>query len=164
MDQRNKGIEPPFFINNTRGQPTSREPKRVETWCQRTRNPLIQCWGCKGDHMFKYCPHRGEKLRIVHSVQQAKTTKDMGINVPRIYAALDNKQIKYQSHMIEVEDKVPNLKDHAVLKGFEDVFKEEPGLPPKIDIDFSINLMPREAPMSKTPYRTSTPELEELQM
>jgi hypothetical protein len=28
----------------------------------------------------------------------------MGINVPRIYAALDNKKVEYQSHMIEVED------------------------------------------------------------
>jgi hypothetical protein len=37
------------------------------------------------------------------------------------------------------------------------------GLPPKRDIDFSINLMPGVAPVSKTPYRMSTPELE-LQM
>jgi hypothetical protein len=38
------------------------------------------------------------------------------------------------------KDKVPNLEDYAVLKEFEDVFKEVPGLPPKRDIDFSINL------------------------
>jgi hypothetical protein len=31
-------------------------------------------------------------------------------------------------------------------------------------IDFSINLIPREAPVSKNPYRMSTPELKELQM
>jgi hypothetical protein len=31
-------------------------------------------------------------------------------------------------------------------------------LPPKRDIDFSINLMPRATPMSKTPYRMSTPK------
>jgi hypothetical protein len=55
-----------------------------------------------------------------------------------------------------------NLEDHAVLKYFEDVFKEIPRLPPKRDIDFSINLMPREAPVSKTPYRMSTPKLKEL--
>jgi hypothetical protein len=41
------------------------------------------------------------------------------------------------------KDKVPNMEDHVVLKYFEDVFKEIPGLPPKRDIDFSINLMPR---------------------
>jgi hypothetical protein len=28
--------------------------------------------------------------------------------MPRIYAALDNKQVEYQSHMIEVEGKIDN--------------------------------------------------------
>ena len=45
------------------------------------------------------------------------------------------------------KNKVPKLKDHAVLEDFEDVFKEVPGLPPNRDIDFSINLMPRETPI-----------------
>jgi hypothetical protein len=44
------------------------------------------------------------------------------------------------------------------------VLKEVPRLPPRRDIDFSINLMPRATPVSKTPYRMSTPELKELQM
>jgi hypothetical protein len=44
------------------------------------------------------------------------------------------------------------------------VFKEILGLPPKRDIDFYINLMPRATLVSKTPYRMSTPELKELQM
>jgi hypothetical protein len=59
---------------------------------------------------------------------------------------------------------VPNIEDYAVLKEFEDVFREISGFPPKRDIDFSINLMPRATPISKTPYRMSTPELKELQM
>ena len=62
------------------------------------------------------------------------------------------------------KDKVPNLEDYAVLKDFEDVFKEVPGIPPKRDIDFSINLMPGATPVSKSPYIMSTPELKELQM
>jgi hypothetical protein len=62
------------------------------------------------------------------------------------------------------KDKVPNLEYYAILEEFEDVFKEVPGLPPKRDIDFSINLMPVAAPVSKTPYRMSTLELKELQM
>jgi hypothetical protein len=44
------------------------------------------------------------------------------------------------------------------------VFKKIPGLPPKRDIDFFINLMPGATPVSKTPYRMSTPELKEFQM
>jgi hypothetical protein len=38
------------------------------------------------------------------------------------------------------------------------------GFPPKRDIDFSIDLMPRAALVSKTPYSMSTLELKELQI
>ena len=38
------------------------------------------------------------------------------------------------------------------------------GLPPKRDIDFIIDLVPRAAPVSKYPYRMSTSELVELKM
>jgi hypothetical protein len=58
--------------------------------------------------MFRDCPHRGDKVRILHNVQQAETMEDMGRNVPRIYATLDNKQVEYQSHMIEVEGMINN--------------------------------------------------------
>jgi hypothetical protein len=71
----------------------------------------------------------------------------------------------YAAHMEEeTKDKVPSIEDHPVLKYYEDVFREILGFPPKRDIDFSINLMPGAAPVSKTPYRMSTPELKELQM
>jgi hypothetical protein len=69
------------------------------------------------------------------------------------------------AHMEErPKDKVPNIEDHVVLKYFEYVFKEIPRLPPKRDINFSINLMFGVAPISKTPYIMSTPELKELQI
>ena len=41
---------------------------------------------------------------------------------------------------------------------------EIPGLPPKRDIDFTIELVPGAAPVSKAPYRMSTPEMLELKM
>jgi len=37
---------------------------------------------------------------------------------------------------------VTNIEDHSILRNFEDVFREIPGLPPKRDIDFSIDLVP----------------------
>jgi hypothetical protein len=71
----------------------------------------------------------------------------------------------FATHMEETpKDKVPNWEDYAVLKEFEYVFKEVPGVPPRRDIDFSIDLMPGATPVSKTPYIMSTPELKELQM
>jgi hypothetical protein len=44
----------------------------------------------------------------VHNVQKDTIVEDMGRNVPRIYAALDNKQDEFQSHMIEVEGNINN--------------------------------------------------------
>jgi hypothetical protein len=62
------------------------------------------------------------------------------------------------------KDEVFNIEYYAFLKEFEVVFKEIKGIPPKRDIDFSINLMPGAAPVSKTPYRMSTPKLKKFQM
>jgi hypothetical protein len=78
----------------------------IETGGKIPRKPPIQCWGCGGDHMYRYCPHIGEKVRIVHNVKQDDTVVDMGKNVPRIYASLENKQYQFHSHMIEVEGKI----------------------------------------------------------
>ena len=57
------------------------------------------------------------------------------------------------------------LEDYQVLHEFKDVFLEDiPRLPPKRDIDFTIELVPRVAPVSKTPYRMSPLEILELKM
>jgi hypothetical protein len=56
--------------------------------------------------MYRYCPRRGEKVRIVHNVHQDNTVEDMGRSMPRIYASLNNKQDEFQSHVIEVEGKI----------------------------------------------------------
>jgi hypothetical protein len=97
----------------------------IEIGGQRPRKPPIKCWGYKGDHMFRDCPHRGEKVRIVHNVQQDETMEDMGINVPRISVALDNKKTKYKSDMIEVEGMINNqtiviLIDSGVIHSYID--------------------------------------------
>jgi hypothetical protein len=58
----------------------------------------------------------------------------------------------------------PNLEDFPMLQEYTDLFGEISSLPPKRDINFSINLMHGVALVSKTPYRISTPKLKELQM
>jgi hypothetical protein len=108
MDQRKNATKPPLFRNNPQGKPISREPRMIETWHKRPRKPPIQCYGCKGDHMFIDFPHRGEKVRIFHNVQQDETMEDMGRNVPRINVALNKTQVEYHSHMIEVEGMINN--------------------------------------------------------
>jgi hypothetical protein len=50
-----------------------------------------------------------------------------------------------------------------VVDEFPDVFpKELPGMPPDRDIEFVIELKPGTAPIYKTPFRMTTPELAEL--
>ena len=72
----------------------------------------------------------------------------------------------YAAHILEAsEDENPRLEDYQVLQEFKDVFPDEIlGLPPKRDIDFTIELFPGETPVSNTPYKMSTPEILELKM
>ena len=72
----------------------------------------------------------------------------------------------YATHILEATgDETPRLEDYQVLQEFKDVFLDDiPKLPPKRDIDFTIELVPGAALVSKTPYRMSTPEMLELKM
>ena len=55
------------------------------------------------------------------------------------------------------------LEDIPVLKEYADVFPEEiSGLPPKRELDFTIELVPGVVPSSKAPYRMNILELIEL--
>jgi hypothetical protein len=42
-------------------------------------------------------------MRTVQNIQKDETMEYMGGNMPRIYVALENKQVEYQSPMIEEE-------------------------------------------------------------
>jgi hypothetical protein len=48
-------------------------------------------------------------MRKLHKIQEATTVEDIGINISRIYATLEDRKEEHQSHMIEVEGKIINL-------------------------------------------------------
>jgi hypothetical protein len=108
MYQRKKGTKTPFFRNSPQGQPYFREPRKAEMGGQIPRQTPMECWGCKENHRYRDFPHRNDKGRVVHNVQQDEIVEDMGNRIPRIYAALNNKQVEFQSHMIEVEGMINN--------------------------------------------------------
>lgn len=55
------------------------------------------------------------------------------------------------------------LEDIKVVSEYPDVFPEDlPGMPPDRDIEFSIDLLPGTAPISKRPYRMDVKDLSEL--
>jgi hypothetical protein len=111
-DQRHKGFKPPLFKKNTQEnqkvQSTQNEHKTAYSFAKRPRKQHVQWWGCEGNHLYRDYPHKGERMRIFHNIQEVEIVEDMGGNMTRSYAALDNKQTKYQSHMIEVEGKIDN--------------------------------------------------------
>jgi hypothetical protein len=51
-------------------------------------------------------PHESGKVKDYYNVQQDEIVEDMEISVPRICATLDNKEVDFQSHLIEVEGKI----------------------------------------------------------
>ena len=72
----------------------------------------------------------------------------------------------YAGHVLEaVENETIRLEEYPILQEFRDVFPDEiPGLPPKRDIEFTIELVPRAALVSKTTCKMSTPEMLDLKM
>ena len=57
------------------------------------------------------------------------------------------------------------LENILVVKDFPDVFPEElPGIPPKREVDLSIEILPGTTPTSKAPYRMAPIELKELKI
>jgi hypothetical protein len=68
------------------------------------------------------------------------------------------------TNLLKKDDK-PKLEDFTVLRDFRDMFVDEIlELPPRREIDFSIDLLPGSAPISKAPYRMSLPEMIELRI
>jgi hypothetical protein len=60
---------------------------------------------------------------------------------------------------------IPEIKDIPVVCEFPDVFPEDlPGLPPKRDVEFVIELKPGTAPISRRSYRMPPNELAELKI
>ena len=82
------------------------------------------------------------------SAMQLKNCLTKGCKIYAMHAT-DLLLNEYQTH----------IKDYPVLSAFMEVFPEEiPGLPPKQEIDFFIEIVPGSAPVSKIPYRMSIPK------
>jgi hypothetical protein len=109
------------------------------------------------------CLDEEGKLRTIQGIPKEVTVREISIlQLKKSYRK--GCQIFFAYMEETPKHKVPNIEYYAILKEFENVFKKISGLPLKRDIDFSIILMPGATPVSKTPYRMSTPKLKELQM
>jgi len=63
----------------------------------------LQCWICGKYHHKKDCPlYQGGRTHI-YSVEEVQTIGDVGKSISWIYETLDNKQVDYQTSIIDVE-------------------------------------------------------------
>ncbi|GJZ52470.1 reverse transcriptase domain-containing protein [Tanacetum coccineum] len=96
-----------------------------------------------------------------------------GMLPPRIHAKIlcDEKVVHIpivnETLIIRVTEKKKSdenrLEDIPVVREFPEVFPEDlPGLPPVRQVEFQINLIPREAPVAHTPYRLAPSKMKEL--
>eukprot|EP00253_Pinus_taeda_P013536 PITA_13536 len=117
------------------------------------------------------------KTKVIYYRDQHGNMKEMqGIKRPMHIRPITATQLanrirkRCQIYAIQVgyadaKDKIAALNYIPVIREFTDVFPEEiPELPPKGNIDFTIELVPGIAPVSRAPYRMSVPELTELKM
>ena len=71
----------------------------------------------------------------------------------------------YLAYVIDTKKAELSLSDIPTICDYPDVFpKELSGLPPHIEIEFAINIVPGATPASITPYRMAPMELKELKL
>ena len=71
-------------------------------------------------------------------------------------------------HVVSVKDlecETPSIEEVPVMMEFPLVFPNElPGVPPKWEIDFGINLLSDTYPIYSPPYRTAPPKMKKLKL
>ena len=71
----------------------------------------------------------------------------------------------YQGYLAYIVEnyKDAKLDDIPIVRDYPDIFSDElPGLPPKREVEFTIELVPGRTPILKAPYRMAPLELKEL--
>ncbi|XP_070672102.1 uncharacterized protein [Malus domestica] len=96
-----------------------------------------------------------EPSRVRHGVIYAMKTKRL----------LSKGCQGYLAHVVLNDNAPSSVEDVHVVRHFSDVFPDDLlGLPPDIDVEFAIDLLPGTDPISLTPYRMALAKLRELKV
>ncbi|KAD6454295.1 hypothetical protein E3N88_09001 [Mikania micrantha] len=69
----------------------------------------------------------------------------------------------FLANVVEKKGKEKKLQDIPIVRDYPEVFPEDlPGLPPKRQVEFRIDLVSGAAPVAKSPYRLAPSEMQEL--
>eukprot|EP00253_Pinus_taeda_P027395 PITA_27395 len=104
-EQSKHKVEPKHGLKGNEKAKGKWPPKEQQGRCG-GRGPL-QCWICGKDNHKRDCPdcQSGGRPKI-YSAQEAHTVNDVGHNIPRIYAVVDNRQANHQASIIEMDGKL----------------------------------------------------------
>ncbi|WVZ97796.1 hypothetical protein U9M48_043308 [Paspalum notatum var. saurae] len=115
-------------------------------------------------------PHQGIDVILgMNWMNENHAVLDIGSRTVQLKSNVSGKILKVhmpnQKHIEPTVNatEIQEIKKIPVVCEFPDVFlKELPGLPPDRNVEFSIELVPDTAPVSKRPYRMAPDELKEL--
>ncbi|WVZ80987.1 hypothetical protein U9M48_028417 [Paspalum notatum var. saurae] len=115
-------------------------------------------------------PHQGIDIILgMNWMNENNAVLDIGSRTVQLRSSVGGKILRVhmpsQKHMPPTvyATELQEIKKIPVVCDFPDVFPEElPGLPPDRNVEFSIELVPGTAPVSRRPYRMAPDELKEL--
>ena len=64
---------------------------------------MLEMWWT---HMCRNCPLENESARPAYNIQEVETVGQVARAVPRIYAALEDRQVDHQSTMVEIASNI----------------------------------------------------------
>ncbi|GJT39829.1 hypothetical protein Tco_0939694 [Tanacetum coccineum] len=80
-----------------------------------------------------------------------------------VHILIDGETLIIRAQVMKKKSNEKRLKDIPVVREFPEVFPEDlPSLPPVRQVEFQIDLIPRAAPVARTPYRLAASEMQEL--
>nr|GEV04542.1 hypothetical protein [Tanacetum cinerariifolium] len=80
-----------------------------------------------------------------------------------VHIPINGETLIIQAQVMEKKSDEKRLENIPVVREFLDVFPEDlPSLPPVRQVEFQIDLIPRAAPVARSPYRLAPSEMQEL--
>ena len=83
-------------------------------------------------------------------------------SVPFTYICQSVGETVLSTFLYSVEIPAKDISEVPVVWEYTDVFQEIPGLPPRREVEFRIDLIPGSSPVSKAAYRLAPKQLEEM--